>query len=188
MITIRNIGDLENEKRHQSAERDEIGSYFRLLKERFFNLDVSQPEIIPHFVRLNLNRGDFCGAKLSGASLENSMLIGADLRGADLSKTDLSFAFLYQAQLTYADLSVANLTCASLQGANLIGANLSGANLEGTDLSHANLTDADLTGIKVNRLTVFYGAKMSASQIDLIIGDKLELYTHFLRSIRNIDE
>ncbi len=159
--------------------------------------------------RMDLNRADLSGARLSGANLSEATLIranlneatliranlsGARLSGANLSRANLSEATLSRANLSEATLSRTHLSGARLSGANLSGANLSGANLSGARLSGATLSGATLSrahlsGADLSEATLI-GAKCGATvfaNVDLSSAISLETIVHLWPSTIGVD-
>jgi uncharacterized protein YjbI with pentapeptide repeats len=119
-----------------------------------FDFRPSRDLVGKDFLRANLKRSLFSGAKLrwalfreadlSGASLNR----GADLRdcdfqGADLSDADLSGALLQGANLKWANLENAILEDCDFEGADLHGARLRGARCRDASFRRAVLTDIE---------------------------------------------
>jgi uncharacterized protein YjbI with pentapeptide repeats len=96
---------------------------------------VLEPDV--NLSSLDLTKGWFVGADLTGANFSNSLL-----DEADLAYVSLENASLQNASLAGADLFLAYLDAANLTGANLQGAFLYGANAIGTIFDGANLQDA----------------------------------------------
>jgi uncharacterized protein YjbI with pentapeptide repeats len=142
------------------------------------------PDIVPDFIRANLN-----GANLRGANLNRANLRGANLRGANLSGTthmewDLKAGNLSRAGLSETDLMEADLSGADLSGANLGGAdlrftNLSRAGLIETNLMEADVCGVDLSGADLTRANLweadFKGAKLIGADLTEAILYKADL-------------